>query len=239
MPDSQFLDAFCALLVCCKAGNELRIAAPQPRYAHHADMVVTGEGLSAAVAEQMAKDPTIAAAEYVASARSINVMLEDAAIVSALESCNDETPTSFCISAPDTSEPQWEAPFYAVQYALCRAKNIATDETQWQCAPAAARKLAVALLLLPREMKRCATAWEFMTLLTALTDSYDAWHESLLVSRAQKKHRTSTAKTNGDLMQKEAIQYPISSALLARAAALTLHNGLLLLRMEPTKDWVA
>lgn len=234
MPNSDFMDS----LLTALRGQEdntapLECALPLPRYAYAADMVVRGEGATREAAARVRLHEPVEAADYIGMARCINLRFDADALFGAVAEWRSELPTPRCTVAPDREDESWDNPFYAVQYAHFRAGGVAQDMLHWDYGLAEARRLAVAVLLFPDRIREFRDAQGFMQELAGFARIYAEWHETLLAHRAAK-----IRQTNGELMQKEAIQYSVSSALLARAAAVTLQSGLHLLNIEPTKEWV-
>jgi len=203
----------------CGGADDVRVNLPQPRYADKADIVVSGEGLSHKMAEQL-DNTLIETAEYVPQARVLNIRFTEHALFAAIANWSDEV-----LTARDRL-PTGEELFYSVQYAHYRARHLAADNQHWDCDIKAARKLAVALVLFAQQMHNCKELDDFKQVLTGFVQIYNHWHESLLQNRAANIHSLRSGQTNGELTQKEAIQYPVSSALLARATAMALQNAI-------------
>lgn len=208
----------------CGCSENLRIRPPVPNHADRADVVVSGGGLSPEIAKKLMQNDMIETAEYVAQAQAMNIRFAEKALFSAIADWRSETPPS----VPECAEVTRDDAFYAVQFACYRANTVMADD---RYDLKAARKLAVALVLFEQEIP--------LQKLAALAQVYADWHKTVLDYRAAKIHLAKNGQTNGELTQKEAIQYPLSGALLARATALTLQNGLHLLNIHPTKDWIA
>lgn len=225
MQEPSFLHPLLIQLRAMVFSGNLRISQPLPAYTSLADVVVSGGGLSIDVAQNLLQLNIVESALYVAQARVINIRFEKSALFAAI--ANGEPVPCEAYSAVS------EDMFLRVQFALYRAENIAADSQQWDYEKEAARKLAVALILWKENCK------EVKQSLIDLVKFYTYWHESLLLCRAAKIRYAWQGQTNGDLTQKEAIQYPVSSALLARAIAITLRNGLHSLKISPTKDGIA
>lgn len=234
MPEHDFIDGLLAYLREQGAGTRFECAAPLPRYAYEADMVLRGDDVTREVAACLRRHEAVEAADYIGMARCINLRFKTDALLARMANWQSEMPAARCTVVPDRMDASWDNPFYAVQYAHYRAECVANDPLHWDYGMAEARRLAVAILLFPSRMRDCSEPESFMHALAGFARTYAEWHETLLVRRAAK-----IRQPNSELMQKEAIQHPISSALLARAAAMTLQSGLYLLNIEPTKEWVA
>jgi hypothetical protein len=219
--------------------NALRIRCPKAAHNDVADLVVSGKAASAELAQSLATHDYIESATFIEQAKAINLRLADQPLFDAISMWKDEHFAACCSLSQPCGQASWQNPVYAVQYAQYRASALAADEVQWDYDLADARALAVALVMFAQEMEQCKNPQSFMNLLVDLAQSCAKWHEGLLHHRAAKIRMTLLVQTNGQLTQKEAIQYPISSALLARAAAMALQNGLDLLKIHPNKDWVA
>lgn len=200
-----------------------RAEAAAGKYASHADVVLTGEGLLEPHATALAAHPAIATAEYVAKARSINLVLHDTALFNLPQLSIYVTP---CKRADESSDDR-------LRYAAYRATKLAAEPDACHDAQAA-RKLAVALHLFALRLSSIGNESAWLTQTQRLADAYHDWHETYLHEKAAK-----IRKTNTDLMQKEAIQSVVSSALLARASAMALAIGLTALNINPAKEWVA
>jgi hypothetical protein len=235
MSNSDFLNRL-FLWLRQQGCEEWRIAGPSS--ASPCDMVLHGHALSATLAKALQQQPCIAQAEYVSKARALNIRFHDDALFGTLAAWRNEPRPACCCLTPDRADNSWDNPFYVVQYAHHRAGNVAHDRLHWDYDLLAARQLAMAIVQFPQHFETCDEPWPFMQKLVDFSHVYTRWHETLLAQRAQKIRDRAKPQTNGDLMQKEAIQHPITSALLARAAAITLQNGLRMLTIEPTKDWV-
>lgn len=191
-----------------------RLRAPQLAHVQ-ADVVLSGEGVTEQVARILAQDRAVAHAEFVTAVRCINLRLEDAALFAQHLVANE------ALQADDDTR-------HALRYAYFRACALADAAQHAQGDGMAARKLAVALLVLGYSPNGA---------LGDMIESYGQWHDSVLVAHATQFCAQHNSESYGDLMQKEAIQYPASSALLARSAANSLRQALHMLKIEPTKDW--
>lgn len=234
MANSDFIDGILAHVDDGEQGSTWRLALPPPRHAAEADMVLSGEGASPEAAAALARHPAVEHAVFVEAARCINLQFATAPLFAAITAWQNEPRPPACDVQPNRDDSNWDNPFYAVQYAHYRAGCVARDRLHWDYDIPAARKLAVATLLFARDMRAASDENSALQRLAAFARIYAEWHETLLTHRAAKFRQT-----NGELMQKEAIQYPVASALLARAAAIELQCGLYLLNIEPTKEWVA
>lgn len=234
MPNSDFIDGLLAHLQGQETETRFELAAPLPRYAYAADMIVRGEGATREAAARLRRHEAVETADYIGMARCINIRFRTDALLQCMADWRDEVPEVRYTVVPDREDASWDNPFYAVQYAHFRAGCVASDTLHWDYGIPEARRLAVAMLLFPSSIHNCADPQAFMHVLAGFARAYAEWHETLLVHRAAK-----IRQSNGELIQKEAIQYPVSSALLARAAAITLQCGLHVLNIEPTKEWVA
>lgn len=200
-----------------------RLEAATGRHVAHADIVLTGEGLASADATTLASHPAIAAAEYIAKARSINMLFHDAALFELPQLSMHAAP---CVRMHTGGDD-------ALRYAAYRANKLATEPDMHHDVRAA-RKLAVALHLFAVRLPMLNDESAWLVQMRHLAGAYDDWHESYLHKKAAE-----IRKTNTDLMQKEAIQSAVSSALLARATAMALAIGLVALNINPAKEWVA
>lgn len=237
MPNSDFLNPLIHWLQQ-HGCEDFRVTLPKSTAAHNADLVLTGEGFSADLAKEITFLPMIAKAEYVAKARAMNIWFADELLFGAISTWRNEMAPSCCQLVAERDDKDWDNPFYVVQYAHHRAGNVAHDRLHWDSDVELARQLAVAVVLFQYRATDCDAPWPYMQRLVDFAQIYARWHESLLHCRAEKIRSASMGVVNGQIVQKTAIQHPISSALLARSAAITLQNGLRMLSIEPTKEWV-
>lgn len=204
-------------------GMPCRVEAAAGNHASHADVVLTGEGLLDAHATALSSHPAIVTAEYVTKARSINLVLHDSALFDLPQLSMHVLPC----------ERMGEGSDDVLRYAAYRASKLAMEPDAPHDAQAA-RKLVVALHLFALRLSRIGDESAWLVQMQRLADAYHDWHETYLHEKAAK-----IRKTNTDLMQKEAIQSVVSSALLARASAMALAIGLTALNINPAKEWVA
>lgn len=202
-----------------------RLTPPPPRYAGETDIVLSGKEVSPVVAESLQRHPAVKEARYVGAAHCINMRLRTDALYDAIRHWHAERREVYHSPVRERDDGL----FHTLRYAHYRAACLARDARHWDYDLAAARRLAVAIVLFPYGKDEAG----LMARVSAFARVHAEWHETVLAQRAAEFR-----KTNRELMQKEAIQYPVSSALLARAAAITLRCGLHLLNIEPTKEWV-
>lgn len=205
------------------AWTDARISLPSARFVAFADAVVTGTNTSPRLAEHLLEHADVETAEFIAAARCVNIRFKDMAMRGYLEGVQVPLPL-FTMPCEAT---QWEEAILSIRYAHYRARKLVEQEDVPPGNAALARKLAVSARYCVYRLSQSDTEEAFLQSLAALAADYHIWHESLLRRRV-----AATLPANGELMQKEAIQGPLSGALLARSAAAILHDGLLALSLE-------
>lgn len=205
----------------------MRIILPAARFARITDAVVAGNDASPQLLQSLLCHEDIETAEFIEVARCVNLRFKDAALRGYLEGVTFPLPP-FAMPCEPT---QWEEAILSIRYAHYRASTLAGQEEVRLGDTELARKLAVATGYCVYRLSRSDTEEACLLSLSALAVDYHAWHESLLRLRL-----AMVRPANGELMQKEAIQAPLSGALLARSAAAILHDGLLALNIEQAEN---
>lgn len=205
-----------------KGWDEVRIALPVARFSSVTDAVMTDGGAPAQLVQCLLTHEDIESAEFIPAACCINLRFKDRALRGYLEGLTFPLPY---FEMPFEAT-QWEEAILSIRYAHYRAGHLTGQGDVPAADMALARKLAVSAGYCVYRLARSDTEEAYLRALSDFASDYHAWHESLLRARA------ATVRTaNGELMQKEAIQAPLSGALLARSAAAILHDGLQALQL--------
>lgn len=202
--------------------DDIRITIPVARFSRIADAVVSGNDISPQLLQSLLLHEDIETVQFIETARCVNLRFKDAALRGYLEGVTSPLPP-FSMPCEVT---QWEEAILSIRYAHYRASTLAGQEEVRLGDSELARKLAVATGYCVYRLSQSDTEEACLLSLSALAADYHAWHESLLRLRA-----AMARPANGELMQKDAIQAPLSGALLARSAAAILYDGLLALKL--------
>ncbi|MCH2548050.1 MAG: hypothetical protein MK052_10645 [Alphaproteobacteria bacterium] len=208
--------------------KEAAIKLPQNRYAHQADIVLMAKGDLQQCTEYLQEQPEILIASYVPLARCINVTFEKAFVVKSCEVIQLPPPVN--IYASNASH---DALLNNIRYAYYRAEIISQSLESCITSAAYSERLAIALLWLHDKFMQSEDEAVFAKNLMHFFAPFEQWYAQLVIAKTHLQRQ----QNNGDLMQKESIQGQISSALLARAAASTLHHAQLAFNTKPIKDW--